>query len=147
MIFIWSEANWNYDTFFYLNLLTLVKLSQLIEIFDWKWLSLVFYLLILPTKWQNWLLASAFAFYLPICMKFMQTCWMDIKILLAHQQDVCTYASNLISDVTLQVNVEGRLAKNIFQYVGALFWKRNLSIWVSCWMDTLEKVIWIFIFL
>ena len=46
---------------------------------------------------------------------------MDIKIILAHQQDVYTYAGNLTSDVTLQVNVEGRLAKNIFQYVGALF--------------------------
>ena len=125
MIFIWSKTNWNSDTIFYSNLLTLVKLSQSTELFNWKWFNLAFYLLILPTKWQNWLLASAFALHLPICMKFMNTCRTDIKIVLALQQDVRTYAGNLIYGVRLQVNVRDRLAKKIFQCVGALFWKKT----------------------
>ena len=124
MIFIWSKTNWNGDTIFYSYLLTLVKLSQSTELFNWKWFSLAFYLLILPTKWQNWLLASVLALYLPICMKFMNTCRTDIKIVLALQQDVRTYAGNLIYDVRLQVNVRDRLAKKVFQCVGALFWKK-----------------------
>ena len=28
MIFIWAETNWNGDTFFYLNFLTLVELDK-----------------------------------------------------------------------------------------------------------------------
>ena len=125
MIFTWSKTNWNGDTIFYLNLLTLVKLSQSTELFNWKWFNLAFYLLILPTKWQNWLLASALALYLPICIKFMKTCRTDIKILLALQQYVRTYAGNLIYGVRLLVNVRDKLAKNIFQCVGALFWKKT----------------------
>ena len=54
---------------FYLHFLTLVKLSQSTKFFNWKWFDLVFYLIMLPTKWQNWLQAPAFAFYLPICIK------------------------------------------------------------------------------
>ena len=73
---------------------------------------------------ENWLLASAFALYIPICMKFMKLCRTDIKILLAFQQDVRTYAGNLIYGVRLQVNVGDKLAKKIFQCVAALFWKK-----------------------
>ena len=39
-------------------------------------------------------------------MKFMKLCRTDIKILLALQQDVRTYAGNLIYGVRLQVNGE-----------------------------------------
>ena len=49
------------------------------------------------TKWQNWLLASAFALYLPICMKFMK--------FIALQQEVRTYPNNLIYGVRLQEKV------------------------------------------
>ena len=73
------------------------------------------------TKWQNRLLASAFALYLPICMKFMKPCRTDIKILLALQEDVHTNADNLIHGVKLQANVADRLAKKNFQCVDALF--------------------------
>ena len=68
-----------------------------------KKINLVLHLLILPTKWQNWLLALAFALFLPLCMKFMKPCRMDIKILLALQQDVRIYVSNLIYGVRLPV--------------------------------------------
>ena len=46
---------------------------------------------------------------------------MDIKLLLAFQQAMRTYAGNLIYDVRLQVNGGDRLVKKIFQCVGALF--------------------------
>ena len=62
--------------------------------------SLVFYLLLSKTKWQHWILSSAFALYV-----FMKPCQMAIKILLALQQDVRKYAGNLIYGVRLQVNV------------------------------------------
>ena len=140
MILIWSKTNWKVVSFFYLNILVLVKLSQYTELFNWKWFSLAFYLLILSTKWQNWLLASTFALYLPICMKFMKLCQKGIKILLALQKDVCTCANNLIYGVRLLVNVRD------FQCLAALFWKKNLREWASCRMDTLEKVVWILTF-
>ena len=119
MILIWSKTNWKVVRFFYLNILVLVKLSQYTELFNWKWFSLAFYLLLLSTKWQNWLLASTFALYLPICMKFMKLCRKGIKILLALQKDVCTCANNLIYGVRLLVNVGD------FQCVAALFWKKK----------------------
>ena len=49
--------------------------------------------------------------YLPICMKFIKPCRRDIKILLALQQDMRTYAGNLIYGVRLQVNVGDKLTK------------------------------------
>ena len=42
-------------------------------------------------------------------------------MLLALQQDVRTYAGNLVYGVRLQVKVGDRLAKKIFQRVAALF--------------------------
>ena len=54
-------------------------------------------------------------------MKFMKPCQTDIKILLAHQQYVRTYAGNLIFGVKLQVNVGDRLAERIFHCNAALF--------------------------
>ena len=44
----------------------------------------------ITSKMENWPLASAFALYIPICMKFRKLCRTDIKILLAFQQDVRT---------------------------------------------------------
>ena len=41
----------------------------------------------------------------------MKPCGRDIKILLAYQQDVLTYAGNLMYGVRLQVNARDRLAK------------------------------------
>ena len=80
MIFIWSETNWNGDTIFNLIFLNFAKLSQSTKLFNWKWFNLVFDLLILPTKWQNWLLlALLFTLYLPICTKVMKPCRTDIK--------------------------------------------------------------------
>ena len=114
------------------------------KLFNWKWFNLVFCFLILPTKWQNWLLASEFPLYLPVCMKFMKPRRMDIKILLVMQKDVRTYAGILIYDVRLQVNVRDRLAKKIFQCVAALFSKKQNK--TKKRTDTLEKVVWILIF-
>ena len=57
-------------------------------------------------------------------MKFMKPRWTDIKIFLTLQQDVRTYAGNLIYGSRLQVNVGDRLAKKIFQCVAAFFWKK-----------------------
>ena len=51
----------------------------------------------------------------------MKPCRTDIKILLALQQDVRTYAGNLIYGLRLQVSVGDRLAKKIFQGLVALF--------------------------
>ena len=74
VIFIWSETKWNGNMFFlfiffYMYIyLTLVKWSQSTKPFDWKWFSLVFYSLISSTKWQNWLVTSVFASYLPVCI-------------------------------------------------------------------------------
>ena len=79
----------------------------------------------ITNKMKNWLLASAFALYLPICMKFMKKCQLDIKILLALSQDVRIYADNLIYGVRLHVNVGDGLAKKIFQSVDALFCKKT----------------------
>ena len=41
----------------------------------------------------------------------MKPCGRDIKILLAYQQDVFTYADNLMYDVRLQVNAGDKIAK------------------------------------
>ena len=57
-------------------------------------------------------------------MKFMKPCRTEIKVLLAPQQDICTYAGKLIHGVRLQVNVGDKLAKKIFQHVPALFLKK-----------------------
>ena len=47
-------------------------------------------------------------------MNFMKLCRTDIKILFALQQDVRTYAGNLIYGVRLQADVRDRLAKKSF---------------------------------
>ena len=57
-------------------------------------------------------------------MNFMKPCRTDSEILLALRQGVRTYAGNLIYDKRLQLNVEDRLAKKIFQYIAALFCKK-----------------------
>ena len=51
----------------------------------------------------------------------MKLCRTDIKMLFAPQQDVRSYAGNLIHGVRLQVKVGERVAKIIFQCVAALF--------------------------
>ena len=57
-------------------------------------------------------------------MKFIKPCRRDIKILLALQQNIHTYAGNLIYGVRIQVNVGDRMAKKILQCVAATFWKK-----------------------
>ena len=47
----------------------------------------------------------------------MKPCERDIKILLAYQQDVLTYADNLMYGVRLQVNAGDRLAKKSLKNV------------------------------
>ena len=49
----------------------------------------------------------------------------DGKIILALQQDECTYGGNLIYSIRLHMNVEDRLAKKLFQCVAALFRKKT----------------------
>ena len=83
-------------------------------------------------------------------MKFMKPCWVDIKISLALQQDVWTYAGKLVYGVRLQMNmnVGDRLTKKeIFQCVIAFTLEKRLRKWVSCRMYALEKVVRISIFL
>ena len=115
-----GDTFFNYFVFLFSNF---GKLSQSTKLFNWKWLNLASYLLILPTKWQNWLLESAFALYLPICVKFMKPRQKDIKIFLALQQGVRTYE---VIDIRHTITVEwgDGLATKIFQCVVALFWKK-----------------------
>ena len=77
-------------------------------------IQLAFYLLILPTKLQNWFQASAFSWFLLTCLKFMKLCRTNIKKLLMLQQDVTTYTGKLMYGVRLQVNVGNRLTKKCF---------------------------------
>ena len=39
------------------------------------------------------------------CIKFIKSCWTDVKTLYAFQQDVRAYVGNLIYGVTLQTGV------------------------------------------
>ena len=84
---------------------------------------------------------SAFALYLPIYTKFMTPYVTDIKTLLALQQDVRTYAGNLINGVSLQVNVGDRLAKKFFFSALLHCSEKNLRKSISCRMGTLGKVV------
>ena len=103
-------------------------------------IQLAFYLLILPTKWQNWFLALAFSLFLLTCLKFMKPRRTNIKKLLMLQQDVPTYSGKLIYGVRLQVNVGNRLAKKCFSALLRCSENEKLRKWVLRWMDTLEKV-------
>ena len=73
--------------------------------------------------------------------------WRILFALQQDQQDVRIYAGNLIYGLKLHVSVGDWPAKQIFQCVAALFRKKSLRKWVSCWMDTLKKVALILIFL
>ena len=53
-----------------------------------------------------------------------------------------SYVGDLIYGIGLQVIVEDRLAKNIFQ----CFVKKKIIKWISCRMEAFEKVVWISIF-
>ena len=158
--FIWIEYSEKLDvTIYFLVLVTLITLTWIIA---YIWFSITYVRLRPKLTWnfycfvnkyvcdvihcQNWLLATAFALYLSIFMKFMKPRRTDIKILFASQQNLRTYTGSLIYGVRLQVNVGDRLAKKISQCVAALFWKKNLKKWVSSRMDTVETVAWILIF-
>ena len=139
--FIWIEYSEKLDvTIYFLVLVTLITLTWIIA---YIWFSITYVRLRPKLTWnfycfvnkyvcdvihcQNWLLATAFALYLSIFMKFMKPRRTDIKILFASQQNLRTYTGSLIYGVRLQVNVGDRLAKKISQCVAALFWKKKLK--------------------
>ena len=76
----------NYDIFFYLNILTSVKVCQSPKHFNSKWFNLVFYLQILTNlkdwKWRNWHLRSTFILYFRFVLKFVKPYRTDIKTLI-----------------------------------------------------------------
>ena len=104
---------------FFPNILTSIKLCQSAKLYNRKWFSLVFYLLIYciinlkDRNVKNDTPVSASILQLSLWMKLMELRWTDIYTL---------YADNLIHGVRLQMDKRDRLTDTFC--VATLFWKK-----------------------